>query len=298
MLGVRRSNALYGATMPELPEVEVITRKLGAFLTGKRILSVEVLEPKTIFGVGTIRRSSRPRAAAFETGLKNETIYEVARLGKNILFHFKSGKALVAHLKMTGQFLYVSDKLMLSTKHTRVVFNLNTGKLFFNDTRKFGYLLLYPSIEVSGYRKHFTNVGVEPLSDAFTTEEFWNLTRGKKGKLKSMLLSQKVVAGIGNIYADEICFAAGVRPQRGLHTLKRVEIEHIHASTRDILARAIEAGGSSISDYVQPDAKRGSYAAQHKVYGRAGQACFVCSTLLTKMTLAARTTVFCKRCQK
>ena len=289
-------------TMPELPEVETIVTGLRKFLKGRIILEVKVLEPVIISGSGAIRKASKEKTKEFIQGLCNQKISTVSRRGKNILVSFASGSVLVIHLKMTGQLTYhplgaQGAKLPLD-KHTRIIFVLDKGTLCYNDIRKFGYVLLFSEDKKLYLEHHFSNVGVDPMERTFTPKSFKDLLARKKGILKNMLLGQKVVAGLGNIYSDEACFEAGILPKRKVETLTQKEIERLHDALTSVLKKAIAKGGSSFSNYVRADGTKGDYVRNHKVYGRAGKPCVACSTILSKNIVAGRTTVFCRTCQR
>jgi len=161
----------------------------------------------------------------------------------------------------------------------------------------FGYVLWYPS-EAAAREAHFKDPGVEPLSAAFTPGYFRTALKKSGARLKTVLMGQSVVNGLGNIYADESCFAAGVLPARRANSLTTAEADKLQGVIKKILTRAIEAGGSSVSTYRLLDMSRGNYAREHKVYGRAGKPCVRCGQLLSKMLIQSRTTVFCKKCQQ
>lgn len=289
--------------MPELPEVENIVRSLRPRIIGKRIRGVEVFDPVIVSEKGAARKGSSGKARTFSRTLTGERFTKIERLGKNLVFTLASGKVLLAHLKMTGQFLYIDAKqtsrLSLPDAYTRIHFILHKGRLFYRDVRRFGYVLLYPSRKALERSGHFAKLGVEPLTPLFTLPAFRDqLHKKSRSRLKPALMSQEVVVGLGNIYCDEVCFAADIRPERRINTLTVSEMGHLRRGIVSILQRAIKFGGSSISNYVRADGTGGVFAAQHKVYARAGKPCVSCAQPLTKTILAGRTTVFCKRCQK
>lgn len=298
--------------MPELPEVESLRRALAKRVVGQRIKKASVFKPKLVSGKGNVRTASAHKKLEFIRGLTGEKISAVERRAKNLIFRFVSGKILLVHLKMSGQFVYKEkgkkqitgghpieiSETELPNKHTHVIFILDRGTLFYDDTRMFGYLLYYPDAAAFEKENHFANLGPEPLSPEFTEEHLYKSLQGKKGVLKSVLMNQGVVVGLGNIYADEAAFAAGVRPTRKADTLTRAEVKKLYAAIKRILPRAIKLGGSSVATYRLLDESRGNYAREHKVYGRAGKKCVKCDGKLEKITLAGRTTVYCPRCQK
>lgn len=302
--------------MPELPEVENLRRGLDKALRGRRIRRVIVNKPKLVSGKGNVRVASARKTSEFTRRLAGQPVLAVERLAKNLIFRMKSGAVVVAHLKMSGQFAYKDggarsrgksavigghpielSEHELPNKHTHIIFELDRGVLYYNDTRMFGYVLWYPSA-AAAHEAHFKELGVEPLSPAFTLKYFREALSKKSGSLKSVLMGQDIVAGLGNIYVDEACFAAGVRPDRRANTLTAKESKKLHEAIKKILSRAIAAGGSSVSSYRLLDLSRGNYAREHKVYGRAGKPCVKCKRPLSKMLIQSRTTVFCKNCQQ
>ncbi|MBI3305631.1 DNA-formamidopyrimidine glycosylase, partial [Candidatus Nomurabacteria bacterium] len=186
----------------------------------------------------------------------------------------------------------------LPNKHTHVIFELERGTLFYNDTRMFGYLLYYSTIELFEGGNHFEALGLEPLEKNFTINYFAESLQKKKGKIKAVLMSQDIVTGIGNIYADEILFEAKIDPSRIASSLKPNEVAKLHGKIIDIMRRAIKAGGSSVATYRMLDESRGNYAREHKVYGKGGKMCLRCAKPLEKTIIQSRTTIFCPRCQK
>jgi formamidopyrimidine-DNA glycosylase len=215
-------------------------------------------------------------------------------------------------LKMSGQFVYrergrnllegghpieLSDS-KLPNKHTHVIFELTKGTLYYQDTRMFGYLLYYPDAASFEKENHFGGLGLEPLDPEFTLEYFRAALKAKKGRLKSVLLDQKVVTGLGNIYADEAAHEAGIRPTRPVGTLKPAEVERLYAAITRIIPAAIKLGGSSVASYRLLDLSRGNYAREHKVYGKTGGRCAACEAPLKTIQVNNRTTVFCPVCQK
>ena len=300
--------------MPELPEVENLRVGLENNIVGQKILKVSVSKPKLVSGKGTLRTASLKKVREFENGLKNEIFSGVERRAKNLIFKFISGKVLLVHLKMSGQFVYkpstynlqpvigghpieLSEK-ELPNKHSHVIFELTKGSLYYNDTRMFGYLLYYPSQERFVGEGHFSLLGLEPFDKKFTLEYFQQALKGKSGKIKAVLMEQKIVTGLGNIYADESLFEAKVRPDRNTVSLKKSEIVKLYQAILRIMRRAIEVGGSSVATYRLLDESQGNYAREHKVYGKTGEKCPRCKKPLKTILIQSRTTVFCPNCQK
>lgn len=299
--------------MPELPEVENLRLGLKKTILGQKIKKVIVNKPKLVSGSGTIRIASKKAQNEFIKGIAGERFIEIERRAKNLIFKLSHGKIMLVHLKMTGQFVYkgktgrnsvvgghpieISEKV-LPNKHTHIIFELERGVLYYNDTRTFGYLLYYPSLEEFEKKNHFIALGREPLDKDFTVKYFAETLQNKKSKIKTVLMGQSVVTGVGNIYTDESLFESGIDPRRMASSLKGIEVRKLHDAIVSIMNRAIKAGGSSVATYRLLDDSRGNYAREHKVYGKAGKKCTVCKKPLQKILINTRTTVFCSRCQK
>lgn len=298
--------------MPELPEVENLRIGLEKNILGQKILKVEVRKPKLVSGNGTLRKASTKKVQDFEQGLKGEKFIAVERRAKNLIFKLTHDKIIIAHLKMTGQFVFkpksgkqitgghpieISEKT-LPNKHSHIIFTLENGMLYYNDTRMFGYILYYPTIESFEKENHFRKYGKEPLDKTFTTKYFTEALKNKKGKIKTILLNQDIVTGIGNIYADESLFESGILPNRNASSLSKIEIEKLRNTIIRIMKRAIKVGGSSVATYRLVDNSQGNYAREHKVYGKAGKLCTKCNKPLEKILIQTRTTIFCPRCQR
>jgi formamidopyrimidine-DNA glycosylase len=302
--------------MPELPEVESLRQSLLPYIEGQKILRVEVSMPKLVSAKGTTRKPSESKTRVFIDGLTGKTIKTITRRAKNLVFELENGSILLVHLKMTGQLVFKGhlksggDKTIwgghpiqesdstLPNKHTYVIFHLTNGTLFYNDVRQFGYLLYYENPAEFEKEDHFNGLGLEPLSVEFTYETFKTELKKRTGQLKKIFLEQKVVVGLGNIYADEVCFEAKVRPTRTTKSLRDSEIKAIFSAIRRILPLAVQLGGSSVANYLLADGSRGNYAHEHKVYGRGGKECIICGAILERVQFAGRTTVYCKVCQK
>lgn len=299
--------------MPELPEVENLKIGLARAVVGQRVRRVEVLKPKLVSGKGTLRKVDKKKQLEFIKGIQGEKFLAVERRAKNLIFKLTHGKTILVHLKMSGQFVYkgktgsktisgghpieLSDT-ELPNKHTHVLFELERGNLYYNDTRMFGYLLYYKNKKEFEAENHFENLGLEPLDKNFTFEYFKKELKNKKSKIKTILMNQRVVTGVGNIYADESLFEARIRPDRNSSSLSSTEIKKLHKAIVRIMKRAIKVGGSSVATYRLLDKTRGNYAREHKVYGKKGTLCINCKKPLEKTTIQTRTTIFCPRCQK
>ena len=297
--------------MPELPEVENLRRGLERAILRQKILRVEVKKPKLVSGKGNIRRPSRRKKEEFVKGIRGEHFIAVERRAKNLIFRLSHGKIILAHLKMSGQFVYKDGKKQiigghpielseheLPNKHTHIIFELKRGILFYNDTRMFGYLLYYPNIKTFEAENHFGVYGLEPLGRSFTAKYLEDALKNKKGKIKAVLMEQRIVTGLGNIYADESLFEAKIRPARSANSLTLSETKALHKAIIRIMKRAIKVGGSSVATYRLLDDTRGNYAREHKVYGKSGKKCVRCGSPLEKTAIQTRTTIFCPKCQK
>jgi formamidopyrimidine-DNA glycosylase len=302
--------------MPELPEVEALRRGLLPLIVGQKIQKAEVKMPKLVSSKGTTRIASDAKLQEFIQGILGRTIAGVERRAKNLIFSLNDGGIILVHLKMTGQLVYKGksgtnkeisvsgghpielSENSLPNKHTYVIFNLEHGTLYYNDVRQFGYLLYFPDKQTLESEKHFEGLGSEPLDKDFSFEDCYQKLKTKTGVLKKVFLDQTVVVGLGNIYADEVCFDAMVKPLRRVNTLKKHEIKALYEAIIKILPKAVAMGGSSVANYLLADGSRGNFAREHKVYGRAGQNCLRCGAILQKTVLGGRTTVFCNSCQK
>jgi len=274
--------------VPELPEVETIANGVDARVRGQQIVSVWTSgRPQTF-------KSPEVEIEEVLTGARME---RVRRVGKTIVVSLarEGGAAaeFLVHLGMTGRLLVSSAEVPLPL-HTHAVLRLGDGReVRFVDARRFGRLsvrVLEP--EGTGY----AGPGVEPL--AISVEDFAGLFRGRTVAIKAALLNQSLLHGVGNIYADEALARAGVRPRRRAGRLTRAEYRRLHAALQEVLRRAIELGGSSVSDYVDADGVRGFFQLEHRVYGRGGEACRVCGTAIRKIVVAGRGTHFCPKCQR
>lgn len=288
--------------MPELPEVETVRIGLGALLPGRTIALVTSDWPKSF-----------PNTAAdVEKYLIGASVRQVRRRAKVLIVDLSSEYSLVIHLKMTGQLVFrsstaqfgaghPSDSLVgeLPDKSTRVIVTFHDGsKLFFNDQRKFGWVRLLPTLEVEQL-DFFKKVGPEPLGDDFTAKDLIaRLMRRKNSGIKAVLLDQTVVAGIGNIYADESLWAAKIHPETKVSNVPELKLKRLYTELRKILTLSIEKGGSTDRNYVNHEGKRGSYLSFANVFRREGQPCPRCGIEIVKTRVAGRGTHVCPNCQK
>lgn len=284
--------------MPELPEVETITNDLKKKLLNKRIIAIEVRLPKIIKG----------DPGLFQKVLKGSEFLDIDRRGKLMIFTLKNKQFLLIHLKMTGQLVYRekgrtiagghSQKSMgldLPNKYSHVIFTFaDQSQLFFNDLRQFGYLRLVNQAELTQVLAKF---GVEPLGPDFTFLKWQQLLQNKKRNIKAFLLDQSLIAGIGNIYADEILFASHVHPKRRTQTLSATEQKAIFENTKKILQKAVNQRGTTFNNYVDADGKKGNFKNFLQVYKKEGQPCAICGKSIQKTKIAGRGTRFCPKCQ-
>jgi formamidopyrimidine-DNA glycosylase len=259
--------------LPELPEVETVVRTVAPYLIGRRILDAR-------FSSRFVTPGDRAKLARQVSGRRIES---VARRGKFIVIGLDAG-GIAVHLGMTGKLL-VSG---VEGAHTHGVFTLDDGVLLYDDPRQFG------RIEWGDQR--VKKLGPEPLSIGL--DDFSGALRKRKTQVKPLLLNQAFLAGLGNIYIDEILFASGIHPLAQAARLSAARAARLHQAIVDILTMAIEHRGSSISDYVDADGKRGDFQMLHRVYGREGEACTVCGTAIKKVVVASRGTHYCPACQK
>lgn len=275
--------------MPELPEVETIKNQLGKKLKGKKIKDVKILFAKIV----------KAPLNDFRRAVLNSKIINIRRRAKLIIIDISNGYSLLIHLKMTGQLIYHPNFRNSSCDaHTHLILNFqNNGELFYNDQRKFGYIKLLKTDKIKELLDK--EYGPEPLDKRFTLSIFKKLLIKKpRARIKQSLLDQKNIAGIGNIYADEILFFSGIRPARIISTLTENEIKKIFQGIKKILANAIKFRGSSVSNYLDSRGRAGKYHLKLKVYSRHSQPCLKCKTKIQKIKLAGRGTHFCPKCQK
>ncbi len=274
--------------MPELPEVETVARDLRDAVVGRTVMAVTLGHP------GVLRF---PAPEVFAAILPGRTVEAVRREGKFILCALDGGEDLVFHLGMTGH-VRVCEAAAEVAPHTHLRAHLDDGReLRFDDARRFGRVLLGPRSTLEDARV-LPVLGVEPLSEAFTAARLDAVLRTTTRTVKAALLDQRGVAGLGNIYIDEACHLAGVRPQRRCNRLTRSQRDALHAAIPAVLVSAIHNRGSSVDDYRDLWNARGSNQERLQVYGRGGRPCFRCRAVLRRATVAGRTTVWCPSCQR
>ncbi len=278
--------------MPELPEVEVVRRDLERDIVGKKVKAVEA------DGMRSIRRHHNRKQ--FANRLIGKKITGVERRGKYLLCRLEGGDVLVIHLGMSGQLLRTKTGRTQPTKHTHVVITFTQGgQLRFVDPRTFGEMFV---TELDGVEKEvseLSHLGMDPLETAMSWEHFGRLVADKHTKLKPLLMDQKFLAGIGNIYSDEILFGAGLRWDRMSDSLSAQEVRRLYRAMVEILQDAVKHRGSSLADmqYVDLTGKPGEYQLHHKVYAREGKACRRCRAPLVRERYGGRSTYYCEACQ-
>ncbi len=265
--------------MPELPEVENIKRGLEATILGKKIVEVDILDPYML----TIPPQE------FREQLKGREVKGVRRRGKYIIWELDDDKELIIHLRMTGQLRLDEGEYL------RLIFHLDGMKLHFCDLRRMGEMHIVPRGRYENI-EGLATMGPEPLSENFTLSYLRDVLRKKGGKIKAVLMDQAVVAGIGNIYANEILFEAGIHPERSPKSLATEEIEAIYNAIIGILKEALEAGGETFSNYVNIYGEVGAY--QPRVYKREGEKCIRCGETIISQTIGGRGSYFCPNCQR
>jgi len=298
-LANKRKDVQNPAVMPEMPEVEVVRRQLEAHILNREIESVELLHPK-------ITRKN----PEFKEALVGDQFKAVSRIGKLLTFEFKDYHGfMLAHLKMTGQFIFVDENqkfggghsltesdFELPHKHTRVIFHFKDGSnLYFNDMRLFGYLQLVAPDEKESI---WNGYGIEPGRPNYTWENFEPLFNKRKTTLKALLLNQKVISGLGNIYVDEACFRSGVLPFREVPTLTQLEKKELFKHGSEVMMESIKRGGTTFYSFLTADGKKGNFSDELEVFDRAGQPCYKCGNIISKIKHAGRGTHFCSTCQK
>lgn len=274
--------------MPELPEVETIVRSLSPFLTGQKIADFHLLDTKAWRGPNL----------SFLDDLKGKVITKIWRRGKLALIQTETGETLIFHLKMTGRLIWV-QKITPRPKHTRFILNFShcSKELRFIDPRRFGFISGRHAKEVEKETApELASLGPEPLIIEFS--EFKKLFKNRKARLKNLLLNQRFVAGIGNIYADEILFRAQINPLQPAYLLNDDKLRLLWKTMKSTLQEAIRLRGTSIRDYRDGANQKGNFQDMLLVYGRENQACPICDQKITRLRLGGRSTYFCPSCQK
>jgi len=273
--------------MPELPEVETIRRTLQELVINKKIADVSVFWPKII--------KHPAEVSQFKDALVGQTIMDIGRRGKFLIL-YTTDFALVSHLRMEGKYGLFQKKDPVD-KHTHVIFHFTDGtELRYRDVRKFGTMHLYLKGEEFNLLP-LSQLGPEPLSEEFTSDLLLSRLAKTKRSIKSVLLDQKIVVGIGNIYVDESLFRSSIHPERTADSLTNKEIKKLHEEIVATLTEAVQKGGSTIRSYVNSQGQIGMFQLELFAYGRAGEECKICGSTLERITSGGRGTVFCPSCQ-
>ncbi len=289
--------------MPELPEVEVVKRSLINKTQNLIIKAVKIKD-------GRLRYKIDRNKIKKIIGLKFK---KISRRSKYLLFFFNKDIVMLVHLGMTGKFFFINhDRTKYKTsfyydineekdkKHDRIIFDLsNNQKLIYNDTRKFGFIKFIKSVNLD-QNIHLKNLGPEPLSTKFNIKYFKNYKVGKKRTIKDVLMDQKFISGLGNIYVNEILFFSGIRPTKKVKKLSDIEVKKIIKFSKKIISKAILLGGSSIKNFSSSSGKKGSFQQHFCVYGKKGEKCSNknCSNVITKIVISNRASFYCSKCQK
>jgi formamidopyrimidine-DNA glycosylase len=274
--------------MPELPEVETYVRELQPLLAGRQVLSAQVLWPRTV---------ASPSGDEFVARMAGQRFTTFGRRAKYMLLGLDGGDTLIVHLRMTGH-LHVKEAVEAPDAHTHVLFDLDDGRrLHYQDPRKFGRMWLTSDPEIV-----LRKLGPEPLSEQFSGEELARKLAGRKAAIKGLLLDQTLAAGVGNIYADEALFRAGLHPLRPGGILTPDEIDRLRAAVAMVLQEGIASagsslGGSSLQNYSRPGGQAGSFQDEHRVFRRTGQPCLTCGAPIERIVVGQRSTHFCPTCQ-
>ncbi len=267
--------------MPELPEVETIRNELLPYIVGRTISGV------TLFWERMLRQ---PSPAEFHPRISGQKVTGLSRRGKYLVFQLGGGGCLIAHLKMSGSLLLGKGS---PPEYTRAIIHLDDGtSIFFRDPRKFGTLQL-----VEDSDSVLCKLGPEPLSSSFTPETLYDSLKKRKAPIKALLLDQSFIAGIGNMYADEALFVAGIHPLKPSNSLSRTEAHRLHRAIQDVLREAIGNKGASVNTYFRPGGEMGTAHSQFQVAHRGGKPCPTCNTPIQRIPIRNRGSYFCPRCQ-
>lgn len=272
--------------MPEMPEVETVRRSLAERIVGRSIEAVEVRLPRLI---------RQPDVKTFSWALQGAVISAVRRKGKYLLVDFADGAVLVVHLRMTGRLLHLADPT--ADRYGRILFRLDDGSwLVYADTRTLGTLDYFADGDVRRI-PGLASLGPEPLSAEFSLAYFRGLLQGARGRIKAVLLDQRRIAGVGNIYADESLAIAGVRPERSAQDLTEAEARRLYDAVNKVIQDAVAHGGTTVRDYADGTGRTGNHQHHLLVYGRSGEPCRRCGEPIRRSVVAGRGTHFCPRCQ-
>ncbi len=270
---------LFGLTMPELVEVEIIKRQLEAKLLGKRFTKIEIKDPKIFKGD--------------KNNILNSRITQIKRIGKILIICFENNFCLATHFKMSGRFVFEKESKNFNKVHNRAIFYLGKEKLIYNDIRRFGWLKVIKKDELKDLLK---NLGTDALEISF--EEFEKIIKNSSRMIKGLLMDQTKISGIGNIYANEILYLARINPKTKGNNLTNKQLKDLYKAITKVLKRALKFSGSSISSFITTEAQKGNYQKHFYIYGRANRRCPRDKGIIKKINLLSRATYFCPICQK
>ena len=288
--------------MPELPEVEVVKKTLESQIKNLSIKSIKIIDKNLRYKV---KKQSLKKILGFK-------VIKIKRRSKYLLFLFNKNLVMIVHLGMTGKFFFIKngrakrrtsfyyDTNKYNEKHNRIIFIFNKNmRLIYNDIRKFGFIKVLSANELKN-EYHLKTLGPEPLGDSYNFKYFKDYLIGKKKKIKDLLMDQKFISGLGNIYVNEILFLSKIKPDKKVDVLNDKEIKKIIIYTKKILKKAIIFGGSSIKNFSNSSGKKGNFQETFHVYGRLGDNCSNsdCKGVIKKMSLSNRSSFFCSKCQK
>ncbi|QGG79217.1 bifunctional DNA-formamidopyrimidine glycosylase/DNA-(apurinic or apyrimidinic site) lyase [Litorivicinus lipolyticus] len=273
--------------MPELPEVETTTRGLAPHLTGQRVAEFQVRNPRLRW----------PVVADANAQLAGRVIERLHRRSKLMLIQMSGNLTALSHLGMSGSWR-IADPSLTPKPHDHLLLSLENGvQARYHDPRRFGSFELCPTDQLDQHPR-IRSLGPEPLTDAFDAARLYRLSRGRKAPVKAFVMDNQVVVGVGNIYATEALFAAGIHPKRAAGQVSQARYQRLVVEIKAVLARAIDSGGSTLRDFVNSDGQPGYFAQTLTTYGRAGRPCVGCATPLKSMVIGQRTSVWCPSCQR
>ena len=271
--------------MPELPEVETVKETLKTKILNKKIIDVDIIYPKII---------EYPDVDTFKKQIKNETIIDIKRKGKWLMFELNN-YYLLSHLRMEGKYNIKSDEPL--NKHEHVLFKFDDFNLRYQDTRKFGKMYLYKKDEAFT-KQPLSELGKEPWDESLNTTYLEEKYKTRKKSIKEVLLDQTIIAGIGNIYANEILFLSKINPEKKACELNKKNLENIIKYTKEILEKAIKEGGTTIRTYTSSQGVHGRFQQHLFVHGKENEPCQVCGKTIKKIKVGGRGTYYCPNCQK
>jgi formamidopyrimidine-DNA glycosylase len=274
--------------MPELPEVETIKRELKPKIIHKKIKKCTILRGDVI---------AHPDPQEFCKSIINESIIDVARKAKYLFFELTNDKKIIFHLRLSGTISLRKNRAK-HERFTRVIIGINGHQLFFNEPRVLGRIYLVKGNKQLPMLKGLYNLGIEPIADDFNLSYMRGKLKGRKAKIKSLLLDQRICAGVGNIYSDEALFKAGVRPLRRACRITIKETAKLVKALKDVIRKGIDNYGTSVADYHRTDGKNGSFQNFLNVYGKENEPCKICGTKIILKKIGNRSTRYCPKCQK